>query len=94
MISTDSSGSLFFLYASRLARNGKEWHQTLEMCSIFNVLIIDRDTIYDPRLPNDRLWLGMQGSFSEYEVSQMQIRAREAILAKASKGKLITLFNI
>jgi DNA invertase Pin-like site-specific DNA recombinase len=86
-----NTGSLFFLYASRLARNGKEWHQTLEMCSIFNVLIIDRDTIYDPRLPNDRLWLGMQGSFSEYEVSQMQIRAREAILAKASKGKLITL---
>ena len=84
-------GGLFFLYASRLARNGKEWHHTLEMCSLFHVLIIDRDTIYDPRLPNDRLWLGMQGSFSEYEVSQMQIRAKEAILLKASKGELIKL---
>ena len=84
-------GAIFFLYASRLARNGKDWHTTLGMCSLFNVSIIDRDSIYDPRLPNDRLWLGMQGSFSEYEVSQMQIRAREAILQKASKGELFTL---
>lgn len=84
-------GAIFFLYASRLARNGTEWHTVLNMCSLFNVLIIDRSTIYDPRLPNDRLWLGMQGSFSEYEVSQMQLRAREAILQKASKGELFTL---
>lgn len=84
-------GAIFFLYSSRLARNGKDWHNTLLMCSLYNVLIIDRDSIYDPRLPNDRLWLGMQGSFSEYEVSQMQIRAREAILQKASKGELFTL---
>lgn len=84
-------GGIFYLYASRLARNGKEWHTMLQMCSLFGVLIIDRDTIYDPRLPNDRLWLGMQGSFSEYEVSQMQLRAREAILQKASKGELFTL---
>lgn len=84
-------GAIFILYASRLARNGKEWHHSLQMCSLFKVLIIDRDTIYDPRLPNDRLWLGMQGSFSEYEVSQMQIRAKEAILLKASKGELIKL---
>ncbi len=84
-------GAIFFLYSSRLARNGKEWHTILNMCSLFNVLIIDRSAIYDPRLPNDRLWLGMQGSFSEYEVSQMQLRAREAILQKASKGELFTL---
>ncbi len=84
-------GAIFFLYASRLARNGKDWHTVLNMCSLFNVLIIDRSAIYDPRLPNDRLWLGMQGSFSEYEVSQMQLRAREAILQKASKGELFTL---
>jgi len=84
-------GAIFILYASRLARNGREWHQVLEMCSLFNVLIIDRDTVYDPSLPNDRLWLGMQGSFSEYEVKQMQIRAREAIMNKASKGEFIKM---
>ena len=61
------------------------------MCSLFNVLIIDRDTVYDPSLANDRLWLGMQGSFSEYEVKQMQIRAREAIMNKASRGEFIKM---
>lgn len=85
----DIVGALFFQYASRLARNGKEWHQALEVCTVFKVLIIDRDTIYDPALPNDRLMLGMQGAFSEYEVNQMQLRAREAIDLKASQGKLI-----
>ena len=84
-------GAIFILYASRLARNGREWHQVLEMCSLFNVLIIDRDTVYDPSLASDRLWLGMQGSFSEYEVKQMQIRAREAIMHKASKGEFIKM---
>jgi len=84
-------GAIFILYASRLARNGREWHQVLEMCSLFDVLIIDRDTVYDPSLPNDRLWLGMQGSFSEYEVKQMQIRAREAIMNLASRGEFIKM---
>ena len=84
-------GAIFILYSSRLARNGHEWHRALEMCSLFNVLIIDRDTIYDPQLASDRLWLGMQGSFSEYELKQMQIRAREAIMHKASKGEFIKM---
>ena len=84
-------GAIFILYSSRLARNGREWHQALELCSLFNVLIIDRDTVYDPSLPSDRLWLGMQGSFSEYELKQMQIRAREAIMHKASKGEFIKM---
>lgn len=90
-ICREKIGAIFFLYSSRLARNGTDWHTVLNLCSLFNVLIIDRSAIYDPRLPNDRLWLGMQGSFSEYEVSQMQLRAREAILQKASKGELFTL---
>jgi DNA invertase Pin-like site-specific DNA recombinase len=84
-------GAIFFLYSSRLARNGKDWYTTIAMCSLFNVLIIDRDTIYDPKLPGDRLSLGMQASFSEFEVNQMQIRAREAIEQKASKGQLFSL---
>jgi DNA invertase Pin-like site-specific DNA recombinase len=84
-------GAIFFLYSSRLARNGKDWHTTIAMCSLFNVLIIDRDSIYDPRLPGDRLSLGMQASFSEFEVNQMQLRAREAIEQKASKGELFSL---
>jgi hypothetical protein len=30
-------------------------------------IIVDEDGIYDPRLPNDRLLLGMKGTMSELE---------------------------
>ncbi len=84
-------GAFFVLNASRLARNGREWHQALEVCAVFNTLIIDGDGIYDPRLPSDRLWLGMKASFSEYESRQFQALARAAILNKAKRGELIQI---
>ena len=48
--------------ASRLSRNGREWHTLLELCAVVGCLLGDRDTIYDPRLAHDRFLLGMQGS--------------------------------
>jgi len=53
-------GAVFCIEASRLARNGREWHTLLEFCSIVGAVLIDADTIYDPRLTNDRLLLGMK----------------------------------
>ena len=85
----EPAGAIFFLYASRLARNDEEWCRALNICAIYNVLIIDRTSVYDPVLANDRLSLGIQGIFSEYESKQMLIRARETIELKASQGKLI-----
>lgn len=85
----EPAGAIFFLYASRLARNDEEWCRALNICTIYDVLIIDRASVYDPALPNDRLSLGIQGVFSEYEGKQMEIRAREGIDLKASRGKLI-----
>jgi DNA invertase Pin-like site-specific DNA recombinase len=79
-------GAIFQTIVSRLARNGHEWHKALEFCS---TLIIDNDGIYDPRLPSDRLWLGMKGSFSEYEVGQFQAHVQAALRNKASRGELI-----
>lgn len=84
-------GGLIFLYASRLARNGEEWHRALNFCCHFETLIIDREGVYDPRLPSDRLLLGMQGSFSEYEQQQMQLRSWEAQMNKAARGQLFRL---
>lgn len=83
------AGAIFLTMASRLARNGHEWHKALEFCSIVGTLIIDNDGIYDPRISSDRLWLGMKGSFSEYEVGQFQAYVQAAIRNKASRGELI-----
>jgi hypothetical protein len=45
--------------ASRLARNGRDWHTLIEFCGLVGTLIVDEDGIYDPRHPNDRLLLGL-----------------------------------
>ena len=45
--------------ASRLSRNGREWHTLLELCAVVGCLLGDRDTIYDPRLAHDRFLLGI-----------------------------------
>jgi DNA invertase Pin-like site-specific DNA recombinase len=46
---------------SRLARSCRDWHQLLEICSLFDTLIADCDGVYDPADFNDRLLLGLKG---------------------------------
>jgi hypothetical protein len=53
-------GAVFCIEASRLARNGREWHTLLDFCSVVDALLIDAETIYDPKVMNDRLLLGMK----------------------------------
>ena len=48
-----------FLEASRLARNGRDWHHLIDLCALVGALVIDPDGTYDPRLVNDRLLLGL-----------------------------------
>lgn len=59
-------GAVLCLDASRLARNGRDWHHLLELCGLVEVRVIDLDGVYDPCQPNDRLLLGMKGSMSEF----------------------------
>ncbi|MGY4430778.1 DNA invertase Pin-like site-specific DNA recombinase [Bradyrhizobium sp. F1.13.1] len=48
-------GVMVSIEASRLARNGRDWHTLLEFCGIVGTLIADEDGVYDPRQPNDPL---------------------------------------
>jgi resolvase-like protein len=57
-------GAVLAIEASRLARNGRDWHTLIEFCGLVGTLIVDEDGIYDPRHPNDRLLLGMKGTMS------------------------------
>ena len=81
-------GIVLSLEASRLARNGREWHTLLEFCALVGCLLGDEDGLYDPRLPNDRLLLGMKGTLSEMELSTLRQRLLEALRLKASRGEL------
>src|SRR5712671_6170647 len=87
-------GAVLAIEASRLARNGRDWHTLLEFCAFVNSLIIDEDGIYDPRLVNDRLLLGLKGTFSELELSIFRQRSQAALRLKAARGELYTTVAI
>ena len=81
-------GAVLSVEASRLARNGRDWHTLLEFCGLVGTLIIDEDGVYDPTSPNDRLLLGMKGTMSEMELSVFRQRSIEAMRQKARRGEL------
>lgn len=81
-------GAVVSLEASRLARNGRDWHTLLEFCGLVGTLIVDEEAIFDPRSPNDRLLLGMKGTMSEMELSVFRQRSIEAMRQKARRGEL------
>ena len=57
---------------SRFARNSREWQQLIEVCRIVDTFLIDEETIYDACRSNDRLFLGLKGSFNEYELDLLR----------------------
>ena len=81
-------GAVLCLDASRLARNGRDWHHLLELCGLVVARVIDLDGMYDPCRPNDRLLLGMKGSISEFELGIIRSRMYEAARSKAKRGEL------
>src|SRR5467141_1418475 len=81
-------GAVFAIEASRLARNGRDWHTLIEFCGLVGTIIVDEDGIYEPRHPNDRLLLGMKGTMSELELSLLRARSMEALKQKARRGEL------
>ena len=70
-------GAVLCLDASRLARNGRDWHHLLELCGLVDARVIDQDGVYDPCRANDR-----------FELSVLRSRMLEAARAKASRGEL------
>src|ERR1700675_2028371 len=81
------TGAVFCIEASRLARNGRDWHHLIDLCALAGALVIDPDGAYDPRLVNDRLLLGLKGTMSEYELSLLRQRGIAARDSKAKRGE-------
>src|SRR6266436_5999027 len=81
-------GAVFCIEASRLARNGRDWHHLIELCGMVGSVVVDPDGIYDPAIINDRLLLGLKGTMSEFELNLLRQRSLEAIRQKAKRGEL------
>src|SRR5439155_7469630 len=60
-VALDRVGLILGLEMSRLARSCRDWHQLLELCARFRVLLSDADGVYDPTEHSDRLVLGLHG---------------------------------
>jgi hypothetical protein len=76
---------------SRLARSCKDWHQLLELCARFRVLLADADGVFDPTEHSDRLVLGLHGMMNEAELHVLKQRMYQGKLNKARRGELFSI---
>ncbi len=83
-------GIILVTDVSRLARNCSDWYHLLDLASLCSTLMGDNGAIYDPRDYNDRLLLGLKGTFSEAQWYTMRTQLYQALLNKASRGELTT----
>src|SRR5271157_4400954 len=89
-VTLDHVGIVLGLEISRLARSCRDWHQLLELCSVFGTLLGDADGVYDPADYNDRLLLGLKGTMSEAELHVLRGRLEAGQRNKASRGGLFS----
>jgi len=82
------AGAILGLEVSRLARQDSEGHRLVEVAALTGTLLIDELNIYDPRLPDDRLMLGLKVLLSSNELRLMGQRLWENKLRKAQRGEL------
>jgi DNA invertase Pin-like site-specific DNA recombinase len=80
-------GIIFSYEVSRLARNNSDWYHLLDTAALYGTLIADYDGIYDPRLYNDRLLLGLKGTMSEAELHLLRLRLREGRMRQVERGE-------
>jgi DNA invertase Pin-like site-specific DNA recombinase len=71
---------------SRLARNNRDWYHLLDLTAMFDTLIADNDGVYDPRLFNDRLLLGLKGTMSEAELHLLKQRLQAGRMRQVERG--------
>jgi DNA invertase Pin-like site-specific DNA recombinase len=85
-------GAILCIEASRLARNGRDWHQLFELCGLAGALVIEPDGVYDPRLINDRLLLGLKGIMNEFDLTLMRRRSLAAIWQRRAAENISAAF--
>ena len=81
-------GIILVTDVSRLARNCGDWYQLLDLASVCGTLLSDAGGVYDPRCYDDRLLLGLKGTFSEAQWYNMRTQLYTALLNKARRGEL------
>ena len=81
-------GIILVTDVSRLARNCSDWYRLLDLASLCGTLISDASGVFDPRIYDDRLLLGLKGAFSEAQWYNMRTQLCAAQMNKAKRGDL------
>jgi DNA invertase Pin-like site-specific DNA recombinase len=79
---------------SRLIRDNQDWNQLVRVCRYKGVLLADEHKVYDAANPQDRVLLGIQGAFTEYELAMITERMQESRAQKAARGELYEAFPV
>src|SRR5262249_22557399 len=87
-------GAVFCIEASRLARNGRDWHHLIWLCGLAGAVLVDVDGVHDPYLVNDSSLLGINGQMAPFELSLVRQRAVEPTRQKARRGELQFLLPV
>ena len=87
MVCSGDVGAVYCSEAPRLARNGRDWHDFVDLCALAGTLVVDPDGAYDPRIVNDRLLLGLKGTTSEYELSLIDNAALQPVIRRRCAAK-------
>ncbi len=82
-------GIVFGWQVSRLARNNADWYHLLDLAALMGTLIADVEGVYDPRLYNDRLLLGLKGTMAEAELYLLRQRLNAGRLSKVQRGAYV-----
>jgi DNA invertase Pin-like site-specific DNA recombinase len=88
----DQAGLICARELSRLARDNQDWSALLRICRYKNVLLADEHRVYDVADPQDRVMLGIHGTFNEYELSMITDRMQQSLRQKAERGEQYDAF--
>jgi DNA invertase Pin-like site-specific DNA recombinase len=82
------AGAIFATEVSRLSRSSPDWQRLLSLCAVADVVVVDEQSIYDPKNKDDKLLLDLKGTMSEAELSWLGLRLHGARQSKARRGAL------
>ena len=81
-------GAVVSREVSRLSRTDKDWCHLLEVCQVFDTLVLDDERVYDLSEIDDQLMLGIKGTMSVVELKVLKMRMQDGKEEKARRGEL------
>jgi DNA invertase Pin-like site-specific DNA recombinase len=86
-IVTGKAGLVAARELSRLVRDNQDWAQVVRLCRFKDVLLADEHRLYNAADAQDRMVLGIQGAFNEFELSMIIDRMQQCLRQKAQRGE-------